>query len=667
MSQPAESRSPETASLAPDTTAESDVRKSAVILAAITLAFACVATTYLEFQARSAHMAMSNLPLTVLLPFVFWLLANTLLKRFHPRFSLTSSELRVLLCILWVGGSFAGYNWITQWVGVMSAPRYYASPENRWVELIFQYLPWWMYPSDFPGVVEGFFLGIGEGDSLPWGAWITPLFWAASAALAMTAIGLGITAIFQKQWSQHERLVYPLAQVSLDITEGFDRKRGWPPFVRSWMFWAGFTIAAFPLLWNITEYFVTGFPRISIWDAYYSVSGPRGASVSRYLTPLSYRLLPTVVGFTFLCDLNILFSIWFLWVVGLVSRYWMNRVGVSIGLAGQEAKTAEILGLFGHGVMIGLVIYAIWVARGHLKRVALQILHPPRQEDEETVILSPRVAALAILCGGTFMIFWLYAAGYSLAMSITWMILLWASILAVMKYLAASGFGYMFPNWGTAIPQIWVGTNSMTESTLVTMRVINSRLLPGWRLPLILPHLERLLGPGRRVGALVFGSVLLGLLSAAIYTIWLCYEHGGTTFRTWSLVGAPVGMYNGIATVVTETSQRTVTDPAKISVWALGGVVSGLLTFLQSRFTWWPLHPLGLFLMFSGYVRLYALDIFFVWLAKLMVLQFGGILLYRRVRPCCYGLIVGYLFAVGCSFLVDYIWFPAGGHYIHGY
>ena len=71
--------------------------------------------------------------------------------------------------------------------------------------------------------------------------------------------------------------------------------------------------------------------------------------------------------------------------------------------------------------------------------------------------------------------------------------------------------------------------------------------------------------------------------------------------------------------------------------------------------------------MFSGYVRLYALDIFFVWLAKLMVLQFGGILLYRRVRPCCYGLIVGYLFAVGCSFLVDFIWFPTGGHYIHGY
>ena len=71
--------------------------------------------------------------------------------------------------------------------------------------------------------------------------------------------------------------------------------------------------------------------------------------------------------------------------------------------------------------------------------------------------------------------------------------------------------------------------------------------------------------------------------------------------------------------------------------------------------------------MSSGFVRLYVLDIFLVWMAKLLVLRFGGISLYRQVKPCCYGLIVGYVFAVGCSFIIDLIWFPAGGHYIHGY
>jgi hypothetical protein len=637
------------------------------LLGAISLIFACVTGTFLEFQSRSAHMAMSNLPLAVLLPFVCWLVANTFLKRFAPRFSLTTTELRTLLSILWVGGAFIGYNWATQWVGTMVAPRYYASPENRWKELIFEHLPWWMYPSNFPGVTENLYNGLPTGTPLPWGAWLGPIFWTASAGVAMTAIGLGITAVFQKQWVSHERLTYPLAQVSLELTEGFDRRRGWPPFLCSWYFWGGFAIAALPVLVNMTEFWVPGWPRLEIYDGYHGPTGPRGGLVSRYLQRFSYRILPTVLGFTFLCDLNILFSIWSFYLVGQTALYGMNRVGFSVGLGGQEANPAQIAGLFAHGVMIGLVVWAIWIARGHLKQVLLQILRPPGREDETTVILSPRVAAL-VLSGGTFyMIFWLTAAGFSMTMAAVWLALFWASIFASMKYLAASGFAYLFPNWGTEIPKIWVGTAHIEDSTLVSMLVVNWRLLSGWRLPVALPHVEWLAGGGRRTGRLIFGCVLLGLVSAAVYTIWICYVMGGATFQTWSLLGAPRGMYNEIATVVSEGTERTVQDPEKILIWLLGIAVATVAILLQAWVPWWPIHPLGLMLMFDGYVRYYALCIFIVWLSKLLILSFGGIGLYRRVKPCCYGLIVGYVVAVGCSFLADAIWFPSGGHYVHGY
>lgn len=207
---------------------------------------------------------MSNLPLAVLLPFILWLLANTLLKRLFPNLAFNSLELRVMLSVLWVGASFTGYNWVTQWVGTMAAPRYFVSPENRWKELIFDHLPWWMYPADYPGVVESFYLG--EGQALPWSAWAAPIFWAGSAALAMAGIGLGLTAIFQKQWAEHERLTFPLAEVALELTAGFDRRRGWPPFVCNRLFWVGFAVAAVPILWNIVEYWVPGLPRLAIFD-----------------------------------------------------------------------------------------------------------------------------------------------------------------------------------------------------------------------------------------------------------------------------------------------------------------------------------------------------------------------------------------------------------------
>jgi hypothetical protein len=239
---------------------EPSVRYGVLIMAMLTLVLACAGAAYLEFKARSAHMAMSNLPLVVLLPLVFWLLGNALLKRFMPWLSLNTQELRTLFCVVWTGGAFAGYNWATQWVGAMAAPRYYASAENRWQEIIFDYLPWWMYPSDFPGVIDRFYTGLNVGEALPWSAWLAPIFWACSAALAMTAIGIGATAIFQKQWVEHERLNFPLAQVPIELTHGFDQKRGWPPFMQSvpgFRFLTpitvpeGLAVLLFPGIWKI--------------------------------------------------------------------------------------------------------------------------------------------------------------------------------------------------------------------------------------------------------------------------------------------------------------------------------------------------------------------------------------------------------------------------------
>ncbi len=104
-------------------------------------------------------------------------------------------------------------------------------------------------------------------------------------------------------------------------------------------------------------------------------------------------------------------------------------------------------------------------------------------------------------------------------------------------------------------------------------------------------------------------------------------------------------------------------------MWGSGIIIAGVLSLLRSRLPWWPLHPIGLLFQYSWFLGLYTLTIFLVWLFKLIVLRFGGILSYRRTRPAFYGLIVGYVFAMGISFIVDLIWFPGigQGHYVHGY
>lgn len=157
MAQPSESLR-HTAAI--DPSKSQGVRKQVWLVAGITLILACVMATYVEMKPRTVRMGMATLPMAVLFPFVFWLLGNSLLKRFWPGVSLSSAELRLLFCTLWVGGVFPGTNWATAWAGRVGAARYFASAENRWQELIFDNLPWWMFLTDSPGVLRGRRIGI---------------------------------------------------------------------------------------------------------------------------------------------------------------------------------------------------------------------------------------------------------------------------------------------------------------------------------------------------------------------------------------------------------------------------------------------------------------------------------------------------------------------------
>lgn len=466
---------------------------------------------------------------------------------------------------------------------------------------------------------------------------------------------------------QHERLSYPVAQVIIDLTDGFDRRAGWPPFLRSKAFWAGFAIAAIPILWNMISYWVLGFPKIGIFEKF---GGQRHIFLSRYLPSpsLSYRLLPTLIGFTFLCNLDILFGIWSVYWVSMAARYAMNRTGFSVGLQGQVIEGNAIANLFSDGAIAGLVIWALWISRGHLKRVWLQVLSPPADaRASETAILKPRTALMVLVVSFVFIILWLGGLGFQLHYAVFWTVLFLSGIFAAMKFLAASGFAYIYPFWGKTAERVTIdvlGTRGMTESTMVGLKMVNFRTIAGWRVPHTLPHLERIRGTGQGLIPLVVGSLIIGIVVSGLYTIWLCYLEGGANLDNWNMRGAPLREYNHMARLI-GTTDRSVFDIGKMTVWLSGGVIAILFGIFQARLPWWPAHPLGLMLLARWHMQVYMMNVFVVWAAKSLILRFGGILLYRKMKPVAYGLIVGYIFGVGCAFLVDLIWFTEQGHMLH--
>jgi hypothetical protein len=80
---------------------------------------------------------------------------------------------------------------------------------------------------------------------------------------------------------------------------------------------------------------------------------------------------------------------------------------------------------------------------------------------------------------------------------------------------------------------------------------------------------------------------------------------------------------------------------------AFGFVFTGALSFLRLRFTGWPLHPIGYLMIgtFPGHHLWFSIMI--GWMAKTLIVRFGGPRMFVDAKPFFLGLIVGESAAAG--------------------
>ena len=399
-----------------------------ILLGALTVAFLCIYTNYSEFKAHSAALVMSNLPMAAFLPFILWIFLNTLLRTFAPAFALSGTELLVILGMSWTAGNIPAIGWTGYWMGIVTAPYYYAAPENRWQELFFDYLPRWLLTDPKSSAIPWFYNGLPEGADIPWGAWLSPLFWWFTASMAIVVIGVSLAVIFSRQWIDHEKLVFPLAQIPMDLTEDFDGRSRVPGFLKSKLFWIGFAWPMFVICWNIVGYFHPNFPRIEIFDSYMK----RKVYFSRYAPPIPFRVLPSVIGFTYLCNLDILFSFWFFYLLSVIQMGVMNRTGFTVGLSNQTASPHEIVNLESHGALTFLVFWSVWISRKHLREVLQKAWNGEQNPDNP---VSYRIAVIGLILGVLYLLGFLCQAGIHILYAAPLVLLIFIGYFGVTKYL----------------------------------------------------------------------------------------------------------------------------------------------------------------------------------------------------------------------------------------
>ena len=600
----------------------------------------------------------SQFPLVSFSPFVLWLFVNVGLKRLSPRRALRRGELLTIFSMTWIVGTIPRAGWVYDWFSVVAAPSFFATPENQWSESFFDFLPWHAFVPLLPQVIDGFWLGIDEGVPLPWLSWLGVIGQWLGVSMGLVIFGFCLFVLFQHQWVEVEKITFPLAQLPLDLTRGFDGPRRMPEIFRSGLFWIGVGVVFLPTLYNIATYFAPGLPQLELfWRRYYlELSGHLAREVW-------VRVMPVVLALAYLCPLDILGSVVVFYWLAMAKEWAIDRVGFSVGTVGQQIEGREILFMESYGALIFVALWSIWMARGHLR----QVWHQVRSgEGDRREVMRYRLALIGLVLSAAYVIGWSVGLGMSLPLAAGAFALMMLVYFVTVKLMAATGFVYLFPNFshmkGETFIVDLVGSIHLAPRSLIGLKLFTSEAffgsirMPAW--PAMVHHLRifSLRQQPAWVTAAVVVAFPVGFLVAVGAIVERGYEEGAVLFVT---------VDTAFDEMVLAIHHRTVADWGKWCVWLIGFFEAAGMAMARAHFHWFSFHPLGLAFQYTIGTLVYWFSLLLVWLVKWMLLHYGGVQAYMRGKPFFYGLAIGYVLGIVFSTWVDMIWFPAQGHGLH--
>ena len=646
-----------------------DVQDRGITVRAVMLGILTIALMTIYITHFAWNMIKNYMPVSALIPFVAWVGINAILKLVAPKRALSRTEMLTIFFMVWLVGNLPTTGWAGYLLGNISAPVHLASPENRVTDVIAPFLPDWLFMQKSPVVIGQLYGGLEPNTSIPWQPWIRPLFWWTAACLSVVMAGFFCSVLFFKQWHEKERLTFPMATFP---TEMLREEPGYrlPVVFHASLFWVGFGISTFVLCWNIAGYFVHTLPHIPIYD----LAGQMAINIGYHYPRYFLRMQPLIMGLAYLCPLDLLFSFWFYNVLNIIKEGLMNQTGITVGLQGQQATPAEILGFESHGALVFLVAWSLWVSRKHLKNTLECALANNRAADDGTPV-TYRTAWLGLAASVIFLAGWCLAAGMELWATIVQLILMFIALFGVAKYAAATGFTFLSPGGTGGLGadkggNVWMqmgGTANMSPGTLTTIWMINRNGFAGMPIRLTatmsVPHYFRMLGNHFKrhpmVWAIIPIAYITGCITTATDSLYRSYMDGGMNGPLY------LGDWNHLVRLVPYVEGSTILyfDIEKLGVWLWGFAIAGILTYIRTRFSWWPFNPVAI----AFPTRRYGFSLLVVWATKALIMRFGGVALYRKSLPFWYGLMIGYLLGVGISTGVDALWFPDAGHIVHGW
>ena len=648
--------------------AEADLHAGRITLKAFTigLVVTCLVNllpAYSAYIVHSSRMVFAHLPMAAMVVFtaVAWPL-NAVVGALRRSWALRRGEMIVVFCMAWISASIPAANFMGLLIGGVAAPYYYATPENRWGELLLDYLPKWAVPSNQAEEMTWFFEGKPSDAMIPWDAWIGPLLWWGLFLMALALVTSAIVAILRHQWVDRERLPFPLAEAPLAMTEEHEGRAGVPVLVKNRLFWVGLLIPLFVIIWNIAGYFSHLVPEIRLMASH-------NMPLGRGFPSLRLKLHFFIIGFSYFTNLDVLFSLWFFYLLGVIQTGVFERLGYTIGASDiWGSRGGAALGWQAMGAFFTFTSVGLWMAREHLGRVLRKVIHDDPEIDDSEEFMSYRVALFAGGLGAVFMLFWLWRSGMTLDVAGVYLFALVIMIIGVSRIVSESGLMYArMPITPQSFTFYTLGIREMESTAAASLGLSYATFGLGNTFgATTLTHIAKLGAEIKLKTRTLFGAVvialLVSLLISAIYTLHLGYTHGAYNFNVYTF---NAGNRTIFTTVVQKMLKPFDLSLPRVGFFGIGAALAGICSLLRYRYLWWPLSPIGLTVFPTGVLTHQVFSIFLVWLTKIILLKTGGIALYRRVMPLFMGMLLGYVLGIALIFVVDVVFFLGEGHLVH--
>ncbi len=567
----------------------------------------------------------------------FVALINLGLLRFTPRWALSAGELGAIYTYLSIGCGIAS-EWTYPVSVVMSWFTLHGNASNRFYDNIASYLPDWCTIKD-PNLLKGYMDGAGieyfyQLDHfvpwmvkfLPWGGFI----------FAMAFTMLCINVLMREEWTRRERLSFPILQVPLAII-GAGERRG---TLRTKALWIGFAIGFFIDAYIGAARFIPSLPAPNLRNIDMGAWFVNPPLNGLGFTPLS--LYPFIIALSFFLPLDLSFSTWFFYLIRRIEQViaiaYGQPGGVFLGMT--AASQPPYLTQQSLGAWTTLFVLFLWLGREHLGHV-WENVRRGKPIQEHMPFVSYRLTFILMLVGFGGLLVWSALLQLPLLFMAIYFGLFIALSVAVTRMRAELGpptheMAFMTVN---TFMLNTVGTSFITErmSAILPTFVFMNRVYRSHPMPHQLEGMKL----AEETGSLhwrFFAGMAIMMAAALIIGHW-SYVH-----RDYDMAFATRADWMGGEIMYIINDWRNNPKGANwiaIPFIGLGALITALLALARWRFSWWPFHPAGFALAMNFGVDYFWTAMFIAWLAKKLVLRFGGLRLYKQTLPYMIGVVLG--------------------------